>query len=351
MKINFLTGPVSISEAVQNSFAQLPVSHRSAAFIELMASTKRRIQSLIKAQEVIFMSGSGTLANEAIAWQLKQLKGQGLILSNGEFGQRLIRQAGQSGLHYITHALPYGEAFDPDSIGEILRANPGLSWLWMVVHETSVGIWNDHEAILAVCEQYGVRVAVDGVSAIAVQELDLSKVYLASGVSGKAIAAYPGICFVMSDRTAFTTGNIPVYLDLHYYQSCGGIPFTINSNLIAALDQALSEIDLSTDTRHMSALKAHMLAYLQQENITVINTVNPSPNMITLQLPRECSSESLGDRLAEEGINVGYKSKYLIERNWLQLFFTRNNRAEEAEGFKRRFAFKHDIKKISSDFY
>jgi len=260
-----------------------------------------------------------------------------LILSNGEFGQRLIRQAGQSGLHYINHAIPYGQAFDPDNIAAILQANPGLSWLWMVVHETSVGIWNDHEAILAVCERYGVRLAIDGVSAIAVQELDLSKVYLASGVSGKAIAAYPGICFVMSDRTAFTTGNIPVYLDLNYYQSCGGIPFTINANLIAALDQALSEINLSADTQHMAALKAHMLDYLKQENITVINKNNPSPNMITLQLPRECSSESLGDRLSEEGISVGYKSKYLIERNWLQLFFTRNNRMEEVRGFKGRF--------------
>lgn len=335
MKINFLTGPVQISEAVRNCFAQLPVSHRGEAFAGLIASTKSRIQAFTRAHEVILMSGSGTLANEAIVWQLKQSKGQGLILSNGEFGQRLIHQAGQSGVHFITHAIPYGQAFDLNRIDEILRANPAVSWLWMVVHETSVGIWNDHESILSLCEEHQVKLALDGVSAIAVQELDLSRVYLASGVSGKAIAAYPGICFVMSNHFEFAQGNIPVYLDLNYYQAGGGVPFTISSNQIAALDLALSEINLSADTRHMAVLKARMLDYLQQENITVVNTINPSPNMITLQLPPEYSGERVGDRLAEEGISIGYKSRYLIERNWLQLFFTRNNRLSEVEEFQR----------------
>lgn len=332
MKINFLTGPVQISEAVRDCFAQLPVSHRSEVFTELIASTKSRIQALTQAQEVILMSGSGTLANEAIAWQLKQLQGRGLILSNGEFGQRLIRQAEQTGLHFTSHIIAYGQPFDTNALQQLLAADPDISWIWMVVHETSVGIWNDHESILSVCAQHQVKLALDGVSAIAVQELDLSKVYLASGVSGKAIAAYPGICFVMSNHLDFATGNIPVYLDLNYYQACGGIPFTINSNLIAALDQALFEIDLSADTRHMAALKTRMLDYLQQENITVVNTINPSPNMITIQLPSEYSSESIGDRLSAEGISIGYKSKYLIERNWLQLFFTRNNGMEEVVG-------------------
>lgn len=337
MKINFLTGPVSISDAVRDCFAQLPVSHRSEAFTTLMAAVKSRIQSLTRAQEAILMSGSGTLANEAIAWQLKQLPGKGLILANGEFGQRLVRQAEQTGLQFMAHAIAYGQVFDLNRISEILQVNPEISWLWMVVHETSVGTWNDHEPILSLCESYKVKLALDGVSAIGVQDLDLSKVYLASGVSGKAIAAYPGICFVMSDHPDFAGGNIPVYLDLHYYQTCGGIPFTINSNLVAALDQALSEIDLSADTKHMAALKVHMLDYLLQENISIVNTINPSPNMITLQLPPGYSSERIGDGLAKERISVGYKSKYLIERNWLQLFFTRNNRIEEVERLKLCF--------------
>ncbi len=333
MKINFLTGPVSISDAVRDCFAQLPVSHRSEVFTALMAAAKSRIQSLTRAQGAILMSGSGTLANEAIACQLKQLPGKGLILANGEFGQRLVRQAEQTGLQFTAHAIAYGEAFDSAAIEKQLQAAPEISWLWMVVHETSVGTWNDHEPILSLCESYKVKLALDGVSAIGIQDLDLSKVYLASGVSGKAIAAYPGICFVMSDHSDFAVGNIPVYLDLHYYQACGGIPFTINSNLVAALDLALSEINLSVDTQHMAALKAHMLDYLQQENISIVNIINPSLNMITLQLPPGYSSERVGDCLAAEGISVGYKSKYLIERNWLQLFFTRNNRIEEVEGF------------------
>lgn len=36
------------------------------------------------------MLGTGTLANDAIALQLNSLKGKGLVLTNGEFGNRLV---------------------------------------------------------------------------------------------------------------------------------------------------------------------------------------------------------------------------------------------------------------------
>ena len=42
--------------------------------------------------------GGGTLANDVVGYQISLLPGRGLILSNGEFGDRLIGQAKRLGL-------------------------------------------------------------------------------------------------------------------------------------------------------------------------------------------------------------------------------------------------------------
>ena len=47
----------------------------------------------------IFM-GSGTMANDVIAAQLKHISGTGLIISNGEFGERLIDHAKSASIDF-----------------------------------------------------------------------------------------------------------------------------------------------------------------------------------------------------------------------------------------------------------
>ena len=81
-------------------------------------------------------------------------------------------------------------------------------------------------------------------SAIGAVPVDLDGVLLASGASGKALGAFPGLSMV------FYAGNVrpeparlPRYLDLGYYAQKDGVPFTHSSNLVAALDAALARFD------------------------------------------------------------------------------------------------------------
>ena len=52
--------------------------------------------------------GSGTLANDVIAGQLSLLGEPGLILSNGEFGERLMDQAWRFNLKFDSVEFPWG---------------------------------------------------------------------------------------------------------------------------------------------------------------------------------------------------------------------------------------------------
>ena len=65
--------------------------------------TKRRLCEITDAPNVEILLGSGTLANDMVAAQLSVHSEPGLILSNGEFGDRLIDHARRFGLHAHRH--------------------------------------------------------------------------------------------------------------------------------------------------------------------------------------------------------------------------------------------------------
>src|SRR5438105_10317511 len=88
--VNFLPGPVTVRRDVRRAFEQAPESHRAEAFVKDFNATKSVLCEMTRAKRVELFLGSGTLANDVIAAQLSLENKRGLILSNGEFGERLI---------------------------------------------------------------------------------------------------------------------------------------------------------------------------------------------------------------------------------------------------------------------
>jgi len=103
--LNFLPGPIAVHDEVRHAMHQAAISHRSIAFGDLLMDTKRRLRELTGAFYVEILLGSGTLANDMVAAQLSVHSEPGLILSNGEFGDRLIDHARRFGLYARTLAV------------------------------------------------------------------------------------------------------------------------------------------------------------------------------------------------------------------------------------------------------
>src|SRR5499427_8128192 len=96
--INFLPGPVTVRREVRRAFEQAPESHRADAFVKDFQSTRQLLCELTNARSVELFVGSGTLANDIMGAQLSLENRPGLVLSNGEFGERLIDHAKRLGL-------------------------------------------------------------------------------------------------------------------------------------------------------------------------------------------------------------------------------------------------------------
>ncbi len=104
--VNFLPGPVAVRREVRRAFEQAPESHRGNDFKKDFHASKQILCDLVHARKVELFMGSGTLANDVVAGQLSLLGRPGLVLSNGEFGGRLVDQARRFNLKFDTLEFP-----------------------------------------------------------------------------------------------------------------------------------------------------------------------------------------------------------------------------------------------------
>lgn len=318
---NFLPGPVDVHADVAAAFAAAPVSHRSPEFAANLKAAKQQLCMHVNARAAEIILGSGTLANDIVAGQLSLLNARGLVLTNGEFGDRLIDHARRFKLQFDVLRAGWGEAFDEPTLRQALRRGTTAHWLWAVHCETSTGVINDLAALKGIAREHGLKLCMDCVSSIGTLPVNLDDVYLASCVSGKALAAMPGLAIVGYDHAlSDAPGALPRYLDLGYYAQQAGIPFTHSSNLVNALRAALERTDWPRKFERTAAAAAWLRRELRQLGLQLnCRDEIASPAVISIALPGRIRSHDLGVKLACAGYRVSYESAYLLKHNWIQI--------------------------------
>ena len=318
---NFLPGPVHVHGEVREAFEQGPVSHRSDLFLGDFRATRRMLCSLTGAKNVEILLGSGSLANDAICAQISLLNEPGIIFSNGEFGDRLIDHATRQSLKFEVYQIGWGEPLDLAEVRRRLEANPRIGWLWGVHCETSTGILNDLAALKALCAERQVKLCLDCISSIGTVAVDLEGVYLASCVSGKALASFPGLSMVYYNHELTPAPKrLPRYLDLGYYAAQQGVPFTTSSNLLYALQTALKRIDWPKKFAEIADVSVRLRGRLRELGFQIVAPdAHAAPAVVSIALPGDIPSKSIGLRLKKAGYLLSYNSAYLLQRNWIQI--------------------------------
>ncbi|HEU5125023.1 MAG TPA: aminotransferase class V-fold PLP-dependent enzyme [Verrucomicrobiae bacterium] len=319
--VNFLPGPVAVRRQVRRAFEQAPESHRGQAFIKDFHATKKILTGLVQARYMELLLGSGTLANDVIGAQLSLGSMPGIVLVNGEFGQRLMDHARRFQLKFQTIQSEWGRPLDLLAVRKALEKSPGIGWLWCAHCETSTGVLNDIDTLKALCAEFQVKLCVDCISSIGTLPVNLSGVYLASGSSGKGLRSYPGIAMVYYNHEIESQPErLPRYLDLGYYAEQQGVPFTFSSNLLHALHAAIKHIDWEKRFGEIENLSEFLRGKLEEMDFTLVGRqARTSPAVVTISLPEEMSSTRIAELLHESGYLVSYASEYLRKKNWMQI--------------------------------
>jgi aspartate aminotransferase-like enzyme len=318
---NYLPGPVGIRDEVRAAFGRDAVSHRSGAFAADFRVVKRCLLDLTGAAHVEVMLGSGTLANDAVAGQISLTGAPGFVLTNGEFGDRLVDHATRWGLDFEAVTTEWGRPFDWDAVRARIAANPLAKWIWAVHCETSTGILNDLDMLKSIAAERGAALCLDCISSIGTTQVDLRGVRFASCVGGKALASFPGLSMVFYDRPLSPAPrSLPRYLDLGLYASEGGIPFTTSSNLLHALQTSLRRTDWNERFARIAAASARLRAGLRAAGFQVLAPdACASPAVVTIVIPRDIESATVGREFEKRGVLLSSHSGYLVKRNWIQV--------------------------------
>ncbi|MFS0785382.1 GNAT family N-acetyltransferase [Shouchella sp. 1P09AA] len=315
-QVNFLPGPVPLTNR-HKTFLQGDIySHRSDLFIETHFFCQQALRELTNSAHVEILTGTGTLANEAIGYELKKIGSKGLILVNGEFGRRLVQIATRLALDFSILELKDGFSFTGETLSFVREED--IDWIWAVHHETSTGIITDLDLLKSFSLKIGAKLCLDCVSSIGLVPLNFQDIYLASGVSGKALGGLTGLSFVFYRQPIqeHPTVKPPFYLDLYQYEKRVGVPFSSSSMLYDSLKFVLS---ISAEKREGRILENYIVLRdaAWKANLKIIS--QEEGGVLTIELDEDLNSKVIGSEMVEAGFNVHYVQEYLARNRWIQI--------------------------------
>lgn len=237
---NFYPGPVEQLTSIESS----PISHRSVDGVALFNECQQQLTKLSESRYVAILNGSGTTANDMMLATIKAKfpDEPGVIISNGEFGKRLVQQAVCWQLNFTDITYEPDQPFNLEQIEEMFKQ---VSWCVFVHGETSTGTRNPLELLLKHAKVYDVALCVDCISTFGAMPFSLKEVYIATATSGKAVGALAGLGFVFYNEKP-VQANMPHYANLALFDE--QIPFTLPiyllSNSLNALRQYPARFEL-----------------------------------------------------------------------------------------------------------
>ncbi|KSW12017.1 hypothetical protein CF15_04340 [Pyrodictium occultum] len=249
----FTPGPVMMHERVLRAMAGQVISHRSEEFRRLLDEVRELLARVYGGGEPLVLTGSGTLAVESMAWSLVEPGERVLVVSHGEFGERLVDTLRRRGaLVETVEAERPGVHVPAEKVIEKLD-EAGYAAVAMVYTETSLGLsYRDAERVAKAAKDRGALVLVDAVSALAGERVPaLGIVDAVASAAQKAVAGPPGVSFIAVSGNALEKMRRlrvrpPNYLDLwkvySFHSERRETPYTPAVNLLYGLREALTLI-------------------------------------------------------------------------------------------------------------
>ncbi|MAE64067.1 MAG: 2-aminoethylphosphonate--pyruvate transaminase [Phycisphaeraceae bacterium] len=252
--ILFTPGPLTTSGTVKRAM-QRDLGSRDQRFIETVARVRARLLSIAGADDERYASipvqGAGTFGIESVFASCTPPGGKWLIVSNGAYGERMVRMLDMLAVPYAVTRSPENRPPDATAVASALDADSRITHVAIVHCETTTGIMNDIEAVGRVAQQRDRRYFVDAMSSFGAIEIDLEACgidYLVSS-SNKCIEGVPGFSFVIARRAALasTRGwarslSLDLQSSLEGFEKNGQFRFTPPTHAILAFDQALTEL-------------------------------------------------------------------------------------------------------------
>lgn len=340
--INFTVGPVQASDEVRKIGQEQVPYFRTPEFSKLMLENEEMMKEFSKADEkskVVFITGSGTAAMEAVIMNTLTEKDKALIVNGGSFGQRFVELCELHEIPYSEIKLETGKTLTST---ELEKYNCKEYSAFIVnVHETSTGVYYDMDMISEFCKRNKLFLIVDAISSFLADPFDMKKLNVDVMITGsqKALACPPGISIiVMSENAIKRVEQINakcLYLNLKAAlknAERGQTPFTPAVGILRQINCRLKEIKkeggVQKETEKISKIAEDFRSKIQQLPFEIVS--DNMSNAVTPLHPTSASAYDIfmmlkdeygiwvcpnGGKLKDDVFRVGHIGNLSVEDN------------------------------------
>lgn len=318
---NFLMipGPTPIPDVVLEALARHPIGHRTADFSKVLMECVEGLKWLGETSNDVFvLASTGTGAMEAGIANTVNAGDEVLSLVCGIFSERLAKISEAYGAKVERLKFEPGSCIDPEALRKRLAEdkNKSIKVVTLIHNETSTGVINDVEKLVAIINEHGALSILDAVTSFGVTRLpiDAWKVDVVVTGSQKALMLPPGLAFIFFSRKAWQVSEAcktpRFYFALSQYKKSlddNTTPFTPNVTLVTGLQASLrlmkEEGSAAIFARH-SRLKAVLRAGLLGMGLKlVIDEDHASPSITSIYPP---------DGITVDAIRKGMREHFRI---------------------------------------
>jgi len=334
----FAPGPVNVTRKVMKSLLVNDIGHREPKFEEIFREVTTNLLKIFKASSknysVVLTTGSGTCANETVLSSIDILPKKTLVISNGEFGERLVRQANLFGHDVIHLKYEWGSEFNLKDIKSSNLSEIGL--VCIVGLETSTGVVNPVKQIGEIIKSGNSEILyfVDAVSALGAEDIDTEDFHIdfCSSSAGKAIAALPGLSMICLRNNVIESrltdkrkiGYLNLFALYDYKKRLNQTPHTPAIQLITGLNVAVKEYleigELNYKKQYSECSKLLFEGLIRMGIKPFIPNFKVHSRVVSsFYLPDNLTFFELKTRLFEKGYLIYGGKKYLEEKRVFQV--------------------------------
>ena len=204
-----IPGPIEFTPEVMRAMGMPTTSHIAPNFVEVFGQALERLREVFLCPDgqPFVVAGSGTLAMDMAAANLVEPGDRVLVVNTGVFGDRFAAILERYGAEVTQVKAPaVGDVPSQEEVEAALeRADYKLMTITHV--DTSTGVVADAKGLADLGRRYGVLVVVDGVCAVAGEEMRQQEwgIDVALTASQKAIGVPPGLALLVAGPRAMET--------------------------------------------------------------------------------------------------------------------------------------------------
>jgi 2-aminoethylphosphonate-pyruvate transaminase len=249
-------GPLSTSKGVRNALLRDWCTWDNDYNEDIVQNIRHRLVALATKNTseytTVLMQGSGSFSIEATLGSTVGRDGKLLIISNGAYGERMIKMATVMRLNFTTYTLLETEIPDVNEVDSLLKKNPDITHVALVHCETTTGMLNPMEEIAKVVKLQEKTFIADTMSSFGGMPMDIDEIgidYLVSS-SNKCIQGVPGFAFVVAKTSELEKCKgkaLSLCMDLYdqwiQMDGSGKWRYTSPTHIVRAFYQALDELE------------------------------------------------------------------------------------------------------------